>query len=190
MRLLFVASTPMEYGGMRKLTKARKSPGGARLWVRSGRISGHEILMAANGVGSGRATAAVDALHAVFHPDAVVSTGFSGALDPRLQIADVVLGTCVTSSGRSYAALPVRCSKPHVTGVVVSMDHVVQTAAEKRTLRAQGGSIVEMEAAGVASRAEALGLAVRRTARVYDSAVCLCLAPAGAVVQPAGGTAA
>ena len=37
-------------------------------------------------------------------------------------------------------------------------DRVARTAEEKRILRTQGASAVEMEAAGVASRAEALGL--------------------------------
>jgi adenosylhomocysteine nucleosidase len=38
------------------------------------------------------------------------------------------------------------------------VDHVVRTAAEKKELRAQGAMVIEMEAGGVASRAEALGL--------------------------------
>jgi nucleoside phosphorylase len=43
-------------------------------------------------------------------------------------------------------------------GVVCSIDHVAQTAEEKRRLRASGGSVVEMEAGGVAERAAALGV--------------------------------
>jgi nucleoside phosphorylase len=40
---------------------------------------------------------------------------------------------------------------------VRSLDHVARTAQEKRGLHATGSIAVEMEAAGVAARAEALG---------------------------------
>jgi nucleoside phosphorylase len=43
-------------------------------------------------------------------------------------------------------------------GIVASIDHIAQTAAEKRNLRASGASIVEMEAAGAARASEDLGL--------------------------------
>ena len=42
--------------------------------------------------------------------------------------------------------------------MVCSIDHVAQTAVEKRLLRSGGGSVVEMEAAGVAERAAARGV--------------------------------
>ena len=47
-------------------------------------------------------------------------------------------------------------------GVVRSIDHVAQTAAEKRALARSGRSAVEMEAGGVADRAARAG-AVRST---------------------------
>jgi len=51
------------------------------------------------------------------------------------------------------------------------MDHVVGTAAEKRTLRASGAIAVEMEAAGVARRAQALELPFYCVKAVTDLAV-------------------
>ena len=48
--------------------------------------------------------------------------------------------------------------RAHHIGVVCSIDHVAQSAAEKRQLRAGGASAVEMEAGGVAARAAAHGL--------------------------------
>jgi adenosylhomocysteine nucleosidase len=157
MRILFVASAPMEYSGIRKLTKAQPSPPLACDWTRSGQIGGHAILLTANGVGSARAAAAVDAASKAFKPNAVVSTGFCGALDPELAIGSVVVGSCVRGSA-AFACQSLSSGLPHRRGVVFSVDHVVQTAVEKRTLRARGGSVVEMEAAGVASGALALGL--------------------------------
>jgi adenosylhomocysteine nucleosidase len=158
MRLLFVASSPLEFRGLLPaLTTQEKFAAGVR-WSRRGRLNGYEVLLIANGVGWRQAAAAVDAACADFRPDAVISTGFCGALDPDLGIADAVVGTCVAAPERRFAVTPVTAKKRCRTGIVSSIDHVATTAAEKSALRAQGGSIVEMEAAGIAERAEALGL--------------------------------
>jgi len=127
-------------------------------WSRTIQLGGHELLLVANGAGASRAAAALDAAADVFHPDAVISTGFCGALDPALAVADVVVATSVAAADRRYAALPVSTTAPHHSGVVCSIDQVAQTAEEKRRLRAGGAIAVEMEAAGVAARAQARGL--------------------------------
>jgi hypothetical protein len=46
----------------------------------------------------------------------------------------------------------------HHLGVVLTIDHVAQSAAEKRSLRQTGSIAVDMEAAAVAERSGALGL--------------------------------
>lgn len=170
MKLLFIASAPMEYSGMLKLMKASQSPLAMGFWGRSGLMSGHEMLLVANGAGSHRAAAAVDAAVGRFRPDAVVSTGFCGAVDPGLEIGQVVIGTSITAADRSYAARQFSGVQNCAPGVVATVDHVVQTAAEKKQLRLQGATIVEMEAAGVASRAEALGLPLFCARAVTDLA--------------------
>ena len=85
MRLLIVAADRMEFRGI--LARAEQ-PRRARLdirWCRFARLNGHEVLLAANGMGWARAAAAVDAAVPGFRPDAVVTTGFCGALDDGLQ---------------------------------------------------------------------------------------------------------
>jgi len=158
MRLLLVAADSMEFAGV----VARAGGAAAeRLpvnWARSAKLRNHMILMAANGIGSARAAAAVDAAVPAFHPEAVVSAGFCGALDPGLDIAAVVVGVCIAAGDRRYPALPVSSAAPHQVGTVCSIDHVAQTAAEKEQLRATGAVAVEMEAAGVAARAQSHGL--------------------------------
>jgi len=57
-----------------------------------------------------------------FQPDAVVSTGFCGALDPQLALADVVVATSVAAANRSYQAVPVTSAAAHHSGVVRSID--------------------------------------------------------------------
>jgi adenosylhomocysteine nucleosidase len=100
----------------------------------------------------------VDAAVPVFRPEAVVSVGFCGALDPGLDTGAVVVGSCIAATDRSYPALPVTSATHHSVGTVCSIDHVAQTAGEKKQLRATGAVAVEMEAAGVAARAQSHGL--------------------------------
>jgi len=147
-----IAADPMEFRGVLRHTTGARPAGIPVAWSRSARLAGHELVLAANGAGGHRAAAALDAALEKFPADAVVSTGFCGALAPELAIADVVVGTAVTSAGRSFPVLHPSSPSPHHKGVVCSIDHVAQTADEKRSLRAAGGSVVEMEAGGVAER--------------------------------------
>jgi adenosylhomocysteine nucleosidase len=160
----------MEFTGLLNLAESHAAVGGLPLWARSCRINGHYVLLVANGAGRERAAVAVDAATTEFHPDGVVSTGFCGALDPALPVAGVVVGTSVTEGPRRYPALGLQASTTHSEGVVATVDHVVQTAAEKRALRAEGATVVEMEAAGVASRAQMLGLPFYCVRGVTDTA--------------------
>jgi nucleoside phosphorylase len=154
MRIVFVAAEPMEFRGMLSRAEAvGPGPVGVR-WARSGRIGGHDALFVANGMGWKRAAAAMETAR-TFQPEAVVSTGFCGALDERYAIADVVAATAVTGNGREYPACGL--DAPH-HGVVCSIDHVAQTAEEKRKLRESGACAVEMEAAAVAREAMNYGL--------------------------------
>ncbi len=153
-----VAADPMEFPGiLRHLTEV-KSTTVPVAWSRSARFGNHQLVLAANGAGAPRAASAVDAALQGFPAEAIVSTGFCGALAPELQIADVVVGSAISTGSRTFPALYPACPRMHQIGVVCSIDHVAQTAEEKRRLRSGGGSVVEMEAAGVAERAAALGV--------------------------------
>jgi nucleoside phosphorylase len=111
MRLLLVASDPMEFSGILAKTQYAKRELSALDWVRSVKLGGNDVLLAANGVGWNRAAAAVDDA-AGFRPDAVVSTGFCGALDADLEVGDIVVGTSVVKWGRipSCGGFPTRLS--------------------------------------------------------------------------------
>ena len=153
MRLLFVAAARMEFHGLLKRV-SEVHP--ARLpvdWARTARLGGHDVLLAANGAGARRTAAAADAALPDWAPDAIVSTGFCGALAPELALGGVVVGASIASAGRCYPAQPVCGGVAHLGGVIYSVDHVVETAAEKRHLRRSGAIAVEMEAAGLAERA-------------------------------------
>jgi len=158
MRILMVAADPMEFPGILRHT-AGVSPAYLALdWSRSARLGDHELVLAANGAGAQRAASAVEAALERFPAEAIVSTGFCGALAPELEIADVVVGSAISAGSRTFPALYPASTRAHQMGVVCSIDHVAQTAEEKRRLRAGGGSVVEMEAGGVAERAAARGV--------------------------------
>lgn len=140
MKLLLVASDPMEFRDIRPRAD-------------------DEVRLAENGAGAHHAAAAVDKAVAGFHPDAIVSMGFCGALDPALNIGDIVVGTTIFAGDRRFPAEPPDTGIPLRLGPICSIDHVARTAAEKGYLRGQTGAIaVEMEAAGVAQRAQKLGV--------------------------------
>jgi adenosylhomocysteine nucleosidase len=158
MRLLIVAADRMEFPGILRHA-ASVSPALLPVdWSRTARLGTHELVLAANGAGARRAAAAVDAAMENFAAEAIVSTGFCGALAPELAIADVVAGSAISAGSRSFIALQPDSRRRHHIGVVCSIDHVAQTAEEKRRLHATGGSVVEMEAAGVAECARTRGV--------------------------------
>ena len=137
MRILMVAADAMEFRGMPRNTG---------------------LVLKANGVGAERAATAVDQALAESPIDAVVSTGFCGAVDHVLALEDIVVATEIIAGTRRYPALAPKTSKPCFAAPIASIDHVAQTAAEKANLNLTGAVAVEMEAAGVAERAAAHGL--------------------------------
>ncbi len=158
MRLLFVASAPMEFPGILSHAIDPRPAKVAADWARTARLGSYDTLLVANGAGARQAAGAVNAALAVFQADAVVSIGFCGALLSTLAIADVVVATSIVSGVRCYSAVQPTCAAAHHIGIVCSIDHVAQTAREKADLRAAGGTAVEMEAAGVAEQAATRGL--------------------------------
>jgi hypothetical protein len=136
--ILFVAADPMEFeGAMRFWTNVEPMTLPVH-WARSASWKGKRIVAIANGAGPVRSAAAA---RAVPHK-ALVSMGFCGALSPVLQIGDVIVG----DPGRQP-----RTFRPHFKGKIASIDHIAQTASEKRELRRTGAIAVEMEAAGLAA---------------------------------------
>ena len=158
MRLLMVASDAREFRGVLAQTRQARGISIGTDWARTGSLSGHDVLLVANGVGRKRAADAVEAAWTVFRAERVLSVGFCGALDPSLRLFEVVLANCISTPARRFPVLGVTGSRPAVTGQICSADRIATTAAEKRKLRAQGAIAVEMEAAGVAEKAESLGL--------------------------------
>ena len=171
--LVLVAAESREFGGLaRRLERVRKLDW--RLpYARLGEGFGCWWVMAANGAGPRLAAGAADAvLEREKVVDAVISTGFCGALDPALAVGDIVVGSRVMDPAgrRQFAARCPETVRPHSTGAVLSLDRVAVTPSEKAELRAAGASAVEMEAAAVAERAGKRGLPFYCVRAVSDAA--------------------
>ncbi|CAK1233135.1 5'-methylthioadenosine/adenosylhomocysteine nucleosidase [Fructobacillus cardui] len=68
----------------------------ADLTVLVGEYAGQEIFLAESGIGKVAAATATTILTQVFHVDVVINTGSAGALQPKLAIGDLVIGTKLT----------------------------------------------------------------------------------------------
>jgi adenosylhomocysteine nucleosidase len=173
MAILYVASEAAELKPLAEmLTGLRKLPWPID-YAYEGIQEGRRILLAANGAGPRLAEKAVEvAIRAVTAADlsaskleAVVSTGWCGALDPALKEKQILIATEVlnSTSHERYECVGVNVSdaacKPFISGVIVSQDRIAVTAKEKNSLHVESGALaVEMEAAGVAARAKRAGL--------------------------------
>jgi adenosylhomocysteine nucleosidase len=171
--LLLVAAEAREFDGLVRRLENVKKLEWPLPFARLGEGHGNWWTMVANGPGPRLAARAADTVREKEKElDAVISIGFCGALDPGLAIGDVVVGERVLDPDgrRQFAArLPENC-RPHATGAVVSIDRVATAVFEKSELRASGGTVVEMEAAGVAERAGKWGVPFYCVRAVSDTA--------------------
>jgi adenosylhomocysteine nucleosidase len=192
MKLLFIASDPMEFRGLLAHATAVREAEIAVRWSRWATLGANEVLLVANGAGPNRAAAATDAGMKAFDAAAIVSTGFCGALAPELEIADLVSATSIETEDRGYATRmwdrppgpsvhgvapprgqagrPVPHAARHFDGAIRSIPYVARTAEQKRNLAVTGAIAVEMEAAGIAARAESHGLPLYCIRAVTDLA--------------------
>jgi adenosylhomocysteine nucleosidase len=107
----------------------------------------------------------------------VVSFGLCGALDPVLQVGDLVIGEAVTDEADSYAADPewvarIAAMLPEAkVGRFARAERPVATAAEKAELRQRTGAIaVDLESFPVAKLARWFGVPFAVIRAVSDGA--------------------
>lgn len=150
--LLLVAAESREYAGFSGLVE--RSSRDVR-WLATTVIRGIDAILVANGIGRRAAAAGTRKMIAGARIHAVVSTGFAGALDPRLGIGDVVIAEKVLDGSRVYSAgSPLGCPTDVQRGSVVTVNEVVQFAESKLALGQDGARAVDMESAAVAEIAE------------------------------------
>jgi len=137
-----------------------------------GNLAGRDVLLLQAGIGRERARQAVIAAARAFGAHAVWSLGFAGGLADTLRPGDLVCPSAVLDDGRpaeapmatdaSHAAMCAalrRAQLPVVSGTLISVEAALRTPEAKRAAHRRSGAIaVEMEAAGVAQAAQALGI--------------------------------
>lgn len=167
--VLVVASESRELSGILRRCRRVKRLRWPLQFARSGELNGRRLLMVAHGPGSLAAEAADVALSRE-RVQAVVSTGFCGALDAALKTGEVFVASRIAKDGRSYEAAQPQAGRGFRSGAAVSSDRVAGTMEEKQRLRASGALVVEMEAGAVAARAEEYGLPFYCVRAVMDPA--------------------
>ena len=133
-----------------------------------GVLGGRRMLLAANGAGPKLAERAVEiAIRAVSQADlsaskleAIVSTGYCGALDPQLRECQMVVGTEVLdlANGETWECGVVEECDGALLGPVVAQDAIAHSVEDKAFLRTRGAIAVDMESNSIASRTKRAGL--------------------------------
>jgi adenosylhomocysteine nucleosidase len=155
--VLLAVALEQELGHVARSLGLRQQGGSAR-----GLFDGREVVAFAVGIGGDAARAIADEA-----PRLVVSCGFCGALDGRLQAGDLVLATSVRGKdGPAVEAPPVLLAEARralsglrfFEGEVLCTAAVAATPAEKRVLAASGALAVDMETHGLALAASQAGI--------------------------------
>jgi adenosylhomocysteine nucleosidase len=146
-KVLFVAGDRRELAGVLRHTEELRVLKWPVDFACEGRLGFIHAVYVANGPGPELARDAAAAATARLDFDAIVSTGYCGALDPSLRLYDILAATeIVDETGAAYAC----CVPPGVkSGRLLSIPRVAQSADEKRELSARAAA-VDMEAVSVA----------------------------------------
>jgi adenosylhomocysteine nucleosidase len=132
-------------------------------------FEGQAAIVICGGIGAQAARRAAEAVIAEARPRRVISVGFAGALNSRLQVADVIEPRVVVN-----AADGSRADTGSGQGTLVSFGAVADAAQKKRLAAAYGADAVDMEAAAVAQAAQANGIefaALKAISDVVDFAM-------------------
>ena len=111
------------------------------------------VVLVCAGIGSEAARRATEAIISLYQPQLVISAGFAGALDSRLQIGDTLVPNCVIDAKDGS-----RREHEPGNGFLVTFEDVADAEQKAQLNQAFGAHAVDMEAAAVARCAEAHGL--------------------------------
>ena len=111
-----------------------------------------EVVLVCGGIGAAPARRASEAVIALFNPQRICSAGFAGALDPKLEVGDLVRPATVINGADGS-----RTIVNGGAGVLVSFGSVADPEQKKKLRDSYDAEMVDMEAAAVARSAEARG---------------------------------
>lgn len=150
-----VAAMQAEFAGLLRHARGRRRLDWGLDYACAAEIAGARWLLLADGMGAERARRAAQAALDQAQPQALVSTGWCGALDPALAAGDVVVASEVRDHAAGERFTPSRpvARRAYASGAIECCARVAVSVAEKAALREDGAVAVEMEAAGVARAA-------------------------------------
>ncbi len=142
--IAFVAAESREFAGLERHLRNRRRLSLPIDHAVTGTLKGTPVILAANGPGRNlaRAAARETGMH---EGDTLISVGFCGALSAKLAPSDIFIATSING----VFVRPPSSTPPCARGALLSVDRVITTAGEKRTLGEAGSEVVEMEAAGL-----------------------------------------
>ncbi len=184
----------------------------AGLLFSEGTVAGRRVAWCVAGAGAEAAQRATRLLIDGHRPRLILSAGFAGGLDPAIVRGTAVSprqaltrtgGPPIVCIATGQGSLPTSPTGPSPIGpspigpsagiqssdlAIVSVDHVVATAAAKRALAAaSGASLVDMETYAVATVAQAAGLACVSIRVISDDSSQELPREIAALVQPQSG---
>jgi adenosylhomocysteine nucleosidase len=123
----------------------------------------NRAVLVCGGIGAEAARRASEALIQLYHPIAVESVGFAGALDPALEVG-TVLGVRHVIDGKDGSR------KDAAIGywTLLTVSQISDVAEKAKLAAAYGAHAVDMEAAAVGHAAEAHGLPFRALKVISD----------------------
>ncbi len=171
---IFVATKAELRPLSRALRPAYRLPGASDSIARVA-LDGRELLLARTGMGPQNAEDAARRLLDKGSVAAALAVGVAAGLSPQLQTGDLIVGDrvilhrrndtprqtfpCDADLQESALAVIRRSGERYQYGPIVTLDHIVLSAAEKRGLAAESRAIaVDMESAAIASAASAHGV--------------------------------
>jgi adenosylhomocysteine nucleosidase len=151
----FVHATAMELAPfLDRCERVRKYTGGDFVF-RGGLYGKIRIALAQSGMGPKPARRATLALVDGHSPRWIISAGFSGALEPKMKVGDIVVGSSIVDSNGTELVIDMKMPANPAAGLYVGrllmVDRIVRTVAEKNSLAGRLGAIaVDMESMAVA----------------------------------------
>ena len=153
-----IAADRREFSGF---PDVRPIPTRAR-WSAEVRFQGRRCVLLANGVGRQNAAQAADWACRKLNVELIVSTGYAGAITPKLQMGNILVVSLVRQHEGCLeypVNVPVYPPAEGVsTGSLLTIDQIAQSADEKSRLALTGFDAVDMEASAVAAIAKERGI--------------------------------
>lgn len=148
----------MEASGLAQRMSGVIRISGAGFVGREGGIEGRRVVAIEAGAGRKAAEHGARALIAGHRPKWIISAGFAGGLDPRLELGDIVMANAVADLEGRELAIDINVDaqalaetpRLHI-GRLITVDRVIREAKEKTRLGAERQAIaVDMESMAVA----------------------------------------